>query len=160
MMNNTIYNYLSNNGIDISRAHGSILRDLKDYPSYYWGLKENNTREFMELCQKEKIPIIGIDVLTNENGFYELSFDVWCYERGENENDNSYIINYTIPTNEIPSFELLESEPINNINITISGKENINKIEITLENYYIKKITLELENINNIDNINVNMEVN
>ena len=74
--------------------------------------------------------------------------------------DNSYIINYTIPTNEIPSFELLESEPINNINITISGKENINKIEITLENYYIKKITLELENINNIDNINVNMEVN
>ena len=92
-MNNTIYNYLSKNRIDISRAHGSILRNLKDYPSHYWGLKENNTREFMELCQKEKIPIIGIDVLTNENGFYELSFDVWCYERGENENDNSYIIN-------------------------------------------------------------------
>ena len=75
--------------------------------------------------------------------------------------DNSYIISYTIPTNEIPSFELLEEiEPTNNINITISGKEKINKIEITLENYNIKKITLELENINNIDNINVNMEVN
>ena len=75
--------------------------------------------------------------------------------------DNSYIISYTIPTNEIPSFELLEEiEPTNIINITISGKEKINKIEITLENYNIKKITLELENINNIDNINVNMEVN
>lgn len=93
MMNHTIYNYLSQKGIDISRAHGSTLHDLKDYPSYYWGLKENNTREFLELCQKEKIPIIGIDVLTNENDFYELSFDVWCYQRGENENDNSYIIN-------------------------------------------------------------------
>ena len=75
--------------------------------------------------------------------------------------DNSYIISYTIPTNEIPSFELLEQiEPTNNINITISGKDNINKIEINLENYNIKKITLELFNINNIDNININMEVN
>ena len=75
--------------------------------------------------------------------------------------DNSYIISYTIPTNEIPSFELLEQiEPTNNINITISGKDNINKIEINLENYNIKKITLELLNINNIDNININMEVN
>jgi hypothetical protein len=74
--------------------------------------------------------------------------------------DNSYIISYTIPTNETPSFELLELERANNINITISGKETINKIEINLENYYIKKITLELSNINNIDNINVNMEVN
>ena len=94
MMNNTIYNYLSKNGIDISRAHGSILRDLKDYPSYYWGLKENNTREFMELCQKEKIPIIGIDVLTNENDFYELSFDIWCYQRKEDEKDDSFLLNY------------------------------------------------------------------
>lgn len=74
--------------------------------------------------------------------------------------DNSYVISYTIPTNEIPSFELLETEPTNKINITISGKENINKIEISLENYGIKKITLELSNINNIDNLNVNMEVN
>lgn len=75
--------------------------------------------------------------------------------------DNSYIISYTIPTNEIPSFELLEEiEPTNNINITISGKDNINKIEINFENYNIKKITLELFNINNIDNININMEVN
>ena len=74
--------------------------------------------------------------------------------------DNSYVISYTIPTNEIPSFELLETEPTNKINITISGKENINKIEISLENYGIKKITLELSNINNIDNINTNMEVN
>lgn len=75
--------------------------------------------------------------------------------------DNSYIISYTIPTNEIPSFELLEQiEPTNNINITISGKESINKIEINFENYNIKKITLELFNINNIDNININMEVN
>lgn len=73
--------------------------------------------------------------------------------------DNSYIISYTIPTNEIPSFELLETEATNKINITISGKENINKIEINLENYDIKKITLELSNINNIDNINTNMEV-
>lgn len=69
--------------------------------------------------------------------------------------DNSYVISYTIPTNEIPSFELLETEPTNNINITISGKETINKIEINLENYNIKKITLELFNINNIDNINI-----
>ena len=74
--------------------------------------------------------------------------------------DNSYVISYTIPTNEIPSFELLETEPTNNINIIISGKENINKIEINLENYNIKKITLELFNINNIENIDVNMEVN
>jgi len=74
--------------------------------------------------------------------------------------DNSYIISYTIPTNEIPSFELLETEPTNNINIIISGKETINKIEINLENYNIKKITLELFNINNIENIDVNMEVN
>lgn len=75
--------------------------------------------------------------------------------------DNSYIISYTIPTNEIPSFELLEEiEPTNKINITISGKDNINKIEINFENYNIKKITLELLNINNIDNININMEVN
>lgn len=75
--------------------------------------------------------------------------------------DNSYIISYRVPTNEIPSFELLEQiEPTNNINITISGKESINKIEISLENYNIKKITLELSNINNIDNININMEVN
>jgi len=74
--------------------------------------------------------------------------------------DNSYVISYSIPTNEIPSFELLEVEPTNNIYITISGKENINKIEISFENYNIKKITLELSNINNIDNINVNMEVN
>ena len=75
--------------------------------------------------------------------------------------DNSYIISYTIPTNEIPSFELLEQiEPTNKINITISGKDNINKIEINFENYNIKKITLELLNINNIDNININMEVN
>ena len=73
--------------------------------------------------------------------------------------DNSYVISYTIPTNEIPSFELLETEPTNNINITISGKESINKIEINLENYNIKKITLELFNINNIDNINIK-EVN
>ena len=73
--------------------------------------------------------------------------------------DNSYIISYTIPTSEIPSFELLEIEPTNNINITISGKESINKIEINLENYNIKKITLELFNINNIDNINIK-EVN
>lgn len=73
--------------------------------------------------------------------------------------DNSYIISYTIPTSEIPSFELLETEPTNNINITISGKESINKIEINLENYNIKKITLELFNINNIDNINIK-EVN
>ena len=75
--------------------------------------------------------------------------------------DNSYIISYTIPTKEIPSFELLEKiEPTNKINITISGKDNINKIEINFENYNIKKITLELLNINNIDNININMEVN
>lgn len=74
--------------------------------------------------------------------------------------DNSYVISYTIPTNEIPSFELLETEPTNNINIIISGKETINKIEINLENYNIKKITLELSNINNIENIDVNMEVN
>ena len=74
--------------------------------------------------------------------------------------DNSYVISYTIPTNETPSFELLEIEPTNKINITISGKEKINKIEINLENYDIKKITLELSNINNIDNLNVNMEVN
>ena len=74
--------------------------------------------------------------------------------------DNSYIISYTIPTNEIPSFELLETTPTNNINIIISGKETINKIEINLENYNIKKITLELFNINNIENIDVNMEVN
>ena len=75
--------------------------------------------------------------------------------------DNSYTISYTIPTNETPSFELLEEiERANNINITISGKETINKIEINLENYYIKKITLELSNINNINNININMEVN
>ena len=74
--------------------------------------------------------------------------------------DNSYVISYTIPTNEIPSFELLETEPTNNINIIISGKETINKIEINLENYNIKKITLELFNINNIENIDVNMEVN
>ena len=69
--------------------------------------------------------------------------------------DNSYVISYTVPTNEIPSFELLETESTNNINIIISGKENINKIEINLENYNIKKITLELSNINNIDNINL-----
>ena len=74
--------------------------------------------------------------------------------------DNSYVISYTIPTNEIPSFELLETEPTNNINIIIRGKETINKIEINLENYNIKKITLELFNINNIENIDVNMEVN
>lgn len=74
--------------------------------------------------------------------------------------DNSYIISYTIPTNDTPSFELLETEPTNNIYITISGKENINKIEISFENYNIKKLTLELSNINNINNINVNMEVN
>lgn len=74
--------------------------------------------------------------------------------------DNSYVISYTIPTNEIPSFELLETEPTNNMNIVISGKETINKIEINLENYNIKKITLELFNINNIENIDVNMEVN
>ena len=74
--------------------------------------------------------------------------------------DNSYIISYTIPTNETPSFELLEEiEPTNNMNITISGKETINKIEMNLENYNIKKITLELSNINNIDNINIK-EVN
>ena len=73
--------------------------------------------------------------------------------------DNSYVISYTIPTNQTPSFELLETEATNNINITISGKENINKIEINLENYNIKKITLELSNINNIDNINIK-EVN
>lgn len=73
--------------------------------------------------------------------------------------DNSYIISYTIPTNEIPSFELQENiEPTNNINIILSGKESIKKIEINLENYEIKKITLELSNINNIDNII--MEVN
>jgi len=93
MMNNTIYNYLSKNGIDISRAHGSILHNLEDYPSYYWGLKDNNTREFMELCQKEKAPIIGIDILTNESGLYELSFDVWCYQREEKETDNIYLLN-------------------------------------------------------------------
>ena len=92
-MNNTIYNYLTNNGIDISRAHGSTKHDPKDYPSYYWGLKEQYTREFMELCQKEKTPIIGIDILTNENGFYELSYDVWCYQRAEKENDNSFLLN-------------------------------------------------------------------
>ena len=74
--------------------------------------------------------------------------------------DNSYVISYTIPTNEIPSFELLETEPTNNIYLTISGNENINKIEISFENYETKKITLELSNINNIDNININMEVN
>lgn len=74
--------------------------------------------------------------------------------------DNSYIISYTIKTNETPSFELLETEPKNNINITISGKETINKIEINLENYEIKKIILELSNINNIDNLDINMEVN
>ena len=73
--------------------------------------------------------------------------------------DNSYVISYTVPTNEIPSFELLETESTNNINLIISGKENINKIEINLENYNIKKITLELFNINNIDNINIK-EVN
>ena len=74
--------------------------------------------------------------------------------------DNSYVISYTIPTNEIPSFELLETVPTNNMNIVISGKETINKIEINLENYNIKKITLELFNINNVENIDVNMEVN
>lgn len=74
--------------------------------------------------------------------------------------DNSYVISYTIPTNDIPSFELLETEPTNNIYITISGNENINKIEINFENNETKKITLELSNINNIDNININMEVN
>ena len=74
--------------------------------------------------------------------------------------DNSYIISYTIKTNETPSFELLETEQQNNINIIISGKETINKIEINLENYEIKKIILELSNINNIDNLNINMEVN
>ena len=92
-MNHTIYNYLSQKGIDISHAHGSILHDLKDYPTYYGGLKENDAREFMELCQKEKIPIIGIDILTNESGFYELSFDIWCYQREENENENSFLLN-------------------------------------------------------------------
>lgn len=74
--------------------------------------------------------------------------------------DNSYVISYTIPTNETPTLELLETEPTNNINITISGKESINKIEINFKNYNIRKITLELSNINNIDNININMEVN
>ena len=74
--------------------------------------------------------------------------------------DNSYVISYTIPTNETPTLELLETEPTNKINITISGKESINKIEINFKNYNIRKITLELSNINNIDNININMEVN
>ena len=36
--------------------------------------------------------------------------------------DNSYVISYTIPTNEIPSFELLETEPTNNIYLTITSK--------------------------------------
>jgi hypothetical protein len=72
--------------------------------------------------------------------------------------DNSYIISYTLDINEIPLFEQLEN--IGTANITISGKENINKIEINFENYNIRKITYELENINNIDKININMEVN
>lgn len=69
--------------------------------------------------------------------------------------DNSYMINYTIPLNSLTEYELEET-----IDLTISGKENIEKIQINMENtnYNIKEIIQEITNINNIEEIN--MEVN
>ena len=100
-MKETIYNYLSTNGIDISQAHGagmlnqsyrSSVLSPKEYPEYYWALNESFARSFVNLCYQERCPIIGIDIIIKEDGKYTLSWDVWCYQRKNSEDDNSYLV--------------------------------------------------------------------
>ena len=68
--------------------------------------------------------------------------------------DNSFSIGYTIPVNSgVLSFEINESSSF--VTIIISGNENIDKVDISFNDYYIKSISLSLSNINNIEDIEV-----
>lgn len=79
--------------------------------------------------------------------------------------DNSYIINYKIPaTNFLLDYNGTNNENNEFINISIEGNKAINKIKIDMTNinlvdpnFYIKTLTLELKNINEIDKININI---
>ncbi|MBO7467626.1 MAG: hypothetical protein J6T94_08110 [Bacteroidaceae bacterium] len=106
MLPDKIYNFLSEYGIDISESHGafqlydrrleedpSIRYNLKEYPSYYWCLDNTHIYDFIALCYEEKTPIIGIQIIVKKKGDYNLSWDVWCYERKDGENIDSYLMN-------------------------------------------------------------------
>ena len=68
--------------------------------------------------------------------------------------DDSFLVSYTMFLNDgVPSFELDEST--DTVSVVVSGKDEIDKIVIEFQNYYIRKITLNLSNINNIENIEV-----
>lgn len=110
MIPDKIYNFLSEYGIDISQSHGafqlydrsseelygthtSIKHNPREYPSYYWCLDNTHISDFIALCYEEKTPIIGIDIIVKKKGNYNLSWDVWCYERKDGENIDSYLMN-------------------------------------------------------------------
>ena len=101
-MKEVIYCFLSENGTDISRArgasminqcHGTSVLNKKEYPEYYWALDEHLARSFVNLCYQERCPIIGIDIIVQKNGKYSLSFDVWCYQRKDCEDDDCFLVN-------------------------------------------------------------------
>lgn len=78
--------------------------------------------------------------------------------------DGTFLINYKITLQELmQKYKNIIIDNQEYIDITLEGKENINKIKINLTNLNIvdinnniKTIQLELRNINNIETINVN----
>ncbi len=90
-MNVVLFNYLVQNGQDISGLYGSSINKHEDYPSYYWALDKDHSIEFITLCSEELIPIIGGDVVDVLCDGLELSYTYWHYDRVNNECFKDYV---------------------------------------------------------------------
>lgn len=89
----TVLSFLQEYGIDISYVHGSTIKNIEEYPSYYWALNFELTFEFINICKEECVPILGVDIITKKNNLCSLSFDTWCYQRRDNETFSDYLRN-------------------------------------------------------------------
>ena len=84
--------YLQRFGYDISKHLCSIIKDIDDYPAYYWALDKKNSLTFLELCADTFTPILGGSVHSIKEQIISVYSDVgWYYERVHNECFKDYL---------------------------------------------------------------------
>lgn len=178
-----------NNNEEIIENEKNIKNEILNITSYNATITTENNQEIIEKTSlnneyilkyqnntyyfKENLYNITNNqmILDNNNFLLDLNFfnekNIYNLIKDKEEEyitkykDNSYIINYKIPIKEFMlMYKNINIENENFVDITLEGKETINKITIDMtyiiEPLTFNKLYIELRNINQINEININ----
>lgn len=86
-----LYEYVTTYGRPLSNLMGSVKND-RDIS--HWALNKENALQFISLCLKNKVPILGGDVIVMmENGEWYYTYNNWFSEkRGSDNSIRGFVI--------------------------------------------------------------------